>query len=315
MQCEDILPKVSVIIPIYNVEPYLRRCVDSVISQSMENIEIILVDDGSTDGGAQICDEYAAKDCRVKVCHKQNEGLSSARNIGIEMATAPFILFVDGDDWVESVFCETPYRIAISNSADMVLFSYNSISMEGRISKADITAYQGTMSELEALRFNVYSACFAWIGLYRRELFDDIRFPIGMTHEDVGTTHRLIHASNRVCLIQDHLYNYRVHRPGSITETQGMQGIKDVRAMLTSKINDLCSWGYEELAQKDALTLVIKYGWRQEEQKSFVRIVRKIKGLWPAGFDWKQKLFLTSFKISPLLFDFLCFVTKRRIRV
>ena len=160
MQQKDFAPKISVIIPVYNIEPYLKWCIDSVIGQSVEDIEIVLVDDGSTDCGAKICDEYAAKECRVKVFHKPNEGLYSARNKGIEMATAPFIMFVDGDDWVESVFCEKPYKNAIRTGADVVLFSYNNIYADVRISKTDMTDYQGLMNEKEALRFNIYCACF-----------------------------------------------------------------------------------------------------------------------------------------------------------
>ena len=313
MQQKDFAPKISVIIPVYNIEPYLKWCIDSVIGQTLEDIEIILVDDGSTDRSGCICDEYAANDARIRVIHKQNEGLSAARNAGLTASKAPYIMFVDGDDWVEYDFCETPYRIAVKNNVDVVLFGYNSVFNDGRIAKIETQAKRGELSEAEALRFNVYCACFAWMGLYRRELFDGIRFPIGVTHEDVGTTHRLIHAAHKIYLINDHLYNYRMNRPGSITTSWNDQSHLDVKEMLTRKTSDLCNWGYEELAQKDALTLMVKYGWRRPDQKSFVEIVRKIKGLGPNEFDWRQKLFVALLKISPWLFDAACVATRKRI--
>ena len=118
------MPHVSVIVPVYNVEEYLRKCIDSIVAQTLKDIEIILVDDGSTDGSGTICDEYASQDKRVRVVHKINGGLSSARNTGIEAASAPFLMFIDSDDWVEPNFCEKPYLAAKNNNADLVLFSF-----------------------------------------------------------------------------------------------------------------------------------------------------------------------------------------------
>ena len=103
------MSKISIIVPVYNVEPYLPKCIDSLISQTMEEIEIILVDDGSTDRSGKICDAYAEADDRIRVIHTQNHGLSCARNEGIDASTATYIMFVDGDDWVERRFCEIPY--------------------------------------------------------------------------------------------------------------------------------------------------------------------------------------------------------------
>ena len=116
------MPKVSVIIPVYNVESYLRKCVDSIIGQTLINIEIILVDDGSTDRSGSICDEYRRQDGRIQVIHKANGGLSSARNVGIDAASAPYIMFLDSDDWAEPGFCEIPYDAAVDTNSDLVIF-------------------------------------------------------------------------------------------------------------------------------------------------------------------------------------------------
>ena len=160
----------------------------------------------------------------------------------------------------------------------------------------------------------MYGECFAWVKLYRRELFDTIRYPVGMTHEDVATTHRLIHAARRIYSLDDHLYHYRIDRPGSITAPLNNRSRSDIREMFASKIRDLCSWGYEELARKDALTLLVKYGWRNPEQKPYVEIVKRIKGWGPAEFSTAQKLLAAAFRLSPALFDLICAATNKRIR-
>ena len=114
-------PLVSIIVPIYKVEPYLRRCLDSIVNQTYTNLEIILVDDGSPDGCPQICDEYAAKDKRIIVIHKENGGLSSARNAGLKIASGAFISFVDSDDWVNDHYIETLYLAQNKFNADLVI--------------------------------------------------------------------------------------------------------------------------------------------------------------------------------------------------
>lgn len=315
MHQTDNNPKVSVIIPVYNVEPYLRQCIESILSQTMEEIEIILVDDGSTDGSGQVCEDYSAKDNRIKTIHKSNEGVSAARNDGIIASCAPYIQFVDGDDWVEADFCEAPYAVAIRNSADLVLYTYNKVDCDGHIKKFETNTKEGLLSESEALRFNVYCQSFACGGLYRRELFDSIRFPIGFTFEDVGTTHRLIHAANRISFLNKPIYNYRINRPGSITTSWDNRRHRDVREMLTRKINDLCSWGFEEYARKDALTLTEKYGRKGAEQKPIVEIVNRMKGNAPEDFSQEHTMMLKAFHFSPLLFDLLCVIKRKRIRI
>ena len=309
------MPKVSVIVPVYNVEPYLRQCLDSIVSQTLKDIEIILIDDGSTDGSGEICDEYKREDHRIRVIHKVNEGLSAARNDGIDASTAPYIMFVDGDDWVEPEFCETPCRVASNNKADLVLFSYNKVFNNGRIKRTDARTQQGPLNEAEAMRYNVFYACYAWIGLYHRKLFNDVRYPIGMIQEDVGTGHRLIHAARDIRFINAHLYNYRVRRKGSITTAWDAKRNSDVKEMLTRRVNDLSSWGYEEFARKDALSLLVWFGWKQDDQKRFFDIVRRTEKSPTVDYTWKQRLQLLLFMKSPVLFDVFCVFTGMRVKI
>lgn len=308
----DSATKLSVIIPVYNVGPYLRQCIDSVIGQTLSEIEIILIDDGSLDESGRICDEYAATDQRIKVIHKKNQGLACARNDGIDASTAPYVMFVDGDDWVEPDFCRRPYEEAVENDADMVLFTFSRICNNGRALNTDTKAAAGLLSEADAIRFNVCIWDAAWVGLYRRDLFNQVRYPDGRYYEDTGTSHRLIHEAKRIVLINESLYNYRVQRPGSIITDPKTREHPDRRAMWESRVADLRSWGYEEYAQLDAFRMLVRYGWRKQEQKVFVDVVDEMSGQIPSCFSRKQSMMLQIYRISPILFDGICILMRKR---
>ena len=209
------MPLVSVIVPVYNVSNYLVKCLESLVEQSLKDIEIILIDDGSTDDSGMLCDIYAQNDNRIRVIHKSNEGLSQARNDGIDFSSSPYIMFVDSDDWVDRQFCELPYKEAIENNADLVLFHFNK-AIDNTIIPKNTNSITGLISEKEAIYFNINYAPASWLGLYKKALFNDIKFPSGKLFEDVGTTHKLIHEAKRICIVNKCLYNYRVSRPGSI---------------------------------------------------------------------------------------------------
>ena len=171
---DDILPSVSVVIPVYIVEPFLRKCVDSVINQTLNDIEIILVDDGSTDSSGDICNEYRARDPRVRVIHKQNEGLSCAKNDGIDVSTAPYIMFVDGDDWVHKEFCERPYNAAKNKNADLVVFR-GCVVKNGKQRKGKDRPV-GLVDAETAVK---YGGSVSWNKLYKRDLLKKFKFPKG----------------------------------------------------------------------------------------------------------------------------------------
>ena len=305
-------PRVSVIIPVYNVEKYLPQCIDSLIHQTLSDIEILLVDDGSTDESGIICDEYSKHDTRIRVIHKINEGLSSARNVGIEESTAPFLMFIDSDDWVEPYFCEKPYRAAKKYDADLILFSFNSIQLDGNIIRKVTGMQEGPLSEEEAIRYNVFFAHAAWLGLYRRELFNQIRYPVGKLYEEAATSHRIIHTAQRIWLINENLYNYRSGRPGSITTEPETKNHSDLCEMLLVKATDLHNWGYNQYALPVAITLLAKCGCKSPEGRQVVHMVRSMNDHVTAELNWRQKAMFRVLKISPLLFDLISDVTGRR---
>lgn len=307
------MPKISVVVPVYNVEKYLEQCLESIIHQTLEDIEIILVDDGSTDKSGEICDYYATQDKRIRVIHKPNEGLSCARNDGIDNSTANFIMFVDSDDWVEPDFCSCPYKEAVENDSDLVLFIHKRVD-GNKTSVARTKLKSGILSTEDALYYNTAVTNGCWIGLYRKSLFEKVRFPEGKYYEDVGATHRLIFFAKKKCLIQKCLYNRRICRYGSITTDPLTRDHPDLREMFTRKINDFQSWGFNNLAQLLAFSLLIIYGWKRSDQKYFVSVVNGIENPIPDIFSLKMKIMLGVYRVSPVVFDLICIMTGKRTK-
>ena len=202
---------VTVVVPVYNVEKYLKRCVDSLINQTYKNLEIILVDDGSTDNSGKLCNDYAKDDSRIKVVHKKNGGLSDARNAGIDIASGKYISFVDSDDWLTIDAIEIlynnikKYNAEISSASMIEIFSdKNNIIIEP---KYECTIFD-TISGLENMMYLHGITNSACAKLYKTELFDDIRFPKGKLYEDLGTTYKVYAKSSKSVLINRVIYYY-----------------------------------------------------------------------------------------------------------
>ena len=231
---EEVLkenPAISVIIPVYKVEPYFERCLQSVRNQTFGNIEIILVDDGSPDNCPALCDAAAAEDARIRVIHQKNSGLSAARNAGIEAARAPWLMFVDSDDIVLPSFCEKALEMVTRSGADLAAFRWQCFVREGDSFPEQDQLYEEGLYEKEAalqLLAEGYVWDYAWNKIYRRELFDDVRYPVGEIWEDVGTTYLLFAAAGRIWLSREVLYEYRLRCPSlsrGMTYSQAIEGI------------------------------------------------------------------------------------------
>lgn len=201
--------KISIIVPIYNVESYLSRCIDSLLQQDYANIEIILVDDGSPDDCGRICDEYAQRDDRIKVIHKQNGGLSSARNAGLDVMTGDWVMCVDSDDWVEPNYCSYALDDALEMESDIVVFGYNDCypthtEPQKNVARDIKLTPKQAIGELHGGKI----LSFAWNKIYKASLFDGIRYPLGRLYEDIGTTYKLFAKANSVALTTGITYNY-----------------------------------------------------------------------------------------------------------
>ena len=224
---------VSVIIPVYNVAPYLREALDSVIGQTYKKLQILIIDDGSTDGSGLICDEYK-NDTRVTVIHQINLGLSSARNTGLELARGDYVCFLDADDAFHPEFIEILVQNMTAGNSDISVCKYSIEYSEGRITETSRRQFalpsleQGTYGKAEALRalVNRRLNTSVWNKLYRKALWDQIRFPDGHNYEDLDTFYRVLDVSSSIYVSDIILYYYR-RRSGSITQTATMQNVND----------------------------------------------------------------------------------------
>jgi glycosyltransferase involved in cell wall biosynthesis len=208
---------ISVIVPIYKVEKYLKKCIDSIINQTYRNLEIILVDDGSPDYCGEICDDFKLKDERVVVIHKENGGLSDARNVGLDIAKGKYIMFVDSDDYIAENMVYKLYSTLRENNADMSLCGHIYVDENGNLVNSHGEIKDEVISGTDALKKNIDGEiCTAlWSKLYRTNLFQTIRFPFGKLYEDKFTTHLIFGKCKRVSCVSDRLYFY-LQRNGSI---------------------------------------------------------------------------------------------------
>lgn len=220
LEAHNMKPLISIIVPVYKVEPYLKRCVQSILAQTYPHWELILVDDGSPDRCPQMCDEFAAQDHRISVIHKANGGLSDARNHGLDASKGDYIFFVDSDDYIHSKTIEAMTGLSIGNNADIVQCSYirgeedcfPEIKESSKVSCFDKHAIFSSPKQRPILCAK----------LYKSHLWRNLRMPVGITHEDEATTWKLYYRSNRV-IATDTPYYYYYKNP------QGIMGSEDRR--------------------------------------------------------------------------------------
>lgn len=260
--------KISVIVPVYNVEQYLGRCVDSILEQTYQNLEVLLVDDGSPDSCGDICDKYAKEDSRVRVLHKENGGLSDARNAGIELATGTYVAFIDSDDWIEPQMMEVLYTTLLCHDADIAECSYRNLyadmDMEETACTGDVTVGDNIFA-LEAMLDWHYFKPNAWNKLYKKSVIGSIRYPKGRIHEDEFTTYKFFYQAKKLAYIDFSFYNYDRRRPNSITGEKFSEANLDACwafrervdffeahkiKKLEKKMNDIYCWQVLEAAYK-----------------------------------------------------------------
>lgn len=201
---------ISIIVPIYKVEKYLKRCVNSLLAQSYSDFELILVDDGSPDNCGNICEEYAAKDTRIRVIHKENGGLSDARNAGLGIAKGEYIAFVDSDDWVATNYLETLHKVIELTDSDICeceVFKTTGEIEKYEKSEEKYTSYSSEKA-LELLICDKILHQYVWNKLYKRSCLKDIRFAMGKTNEDEFWTYQIFGNARRITKISNVLYYY-----------------------------------------------------------------------------------------------------------
>lgn len=214
-----VLHKISIIVPVYNIETYVAKCIKSILNQTYQNLEIIIVNDGSTDKSGKICEYYSQQDRRITLINQTNQGLSMARNNAIQISTGEYIGFVDGDDWIEHDMYDLLYKNIIQHDADISICGFT-LENNNDYSCAEIQQERSPIIILEgyekmANHISTNINC-VWDKLYKHSLFNDIKFPKGKLFEDVFVTYKLIDRANRIVQSPEKKYHY-VDRKSSIT--------------------------------------------------------------------------------------------------
>lgn len=254
------MPAISILVPVFQAEPFLRRCLDSLISQTHDDLEIILVDDGSSDGSETICDEYATKDARIQVIHQGNAGVSAARNVGLDAAKGEYILFVDSDDWIEQETCSSLLSTARRHLADIVCFGHVEERSFGETIIHKVES-PGVISKDDFMRSLVWGddvfQVMLWNKLFSRNLFDGLRFTEGRIHEDLEIMHKLVHRADLTYATNQVFYHYVRRDQGSITSNLLLpKSIKDRIYANKERLSFLYIY-YPELIDKQ-LTMTLR---------------------------------------------------------
>ena len=306
---------ISVIVPIYGVEKYLNKCVESIIGQTYCNLEIILVDDGSPDGCGEICDEWANTDKRVKVVHKENGGLSDARNAGLQIATGELISFIDSDDYIEPTFFETLYNAMQQSGAEIAECGTRYVGEDGEVLK--IRASQdGEFDTLTALtklinEQGLYQT--VWNKLYRRQVIEGILFAKGKYNEDEFWTYRVFDRGNKIVSVEQPLYNY-LQRGSSIIgvgynirRLDGLDALYE-RMQYLSKYDELKNVLYQSFALECLwhLQSVLRAFNGEDRKQTANKIIKMIKDTPKVKqkdltLNTKYKLWYNFLRFSPTL--------------
>lgn len=217
---------ISIIVPVYNIEVYIGQCIESVLHQTFRDIEVLLIDDGSTDRCGDICEEYARIDNRIRVFHTTNKGLSAARNLGVREARGEYIGFVDSDDWIDPDMYEILLRRLEETAADISVCEIWREYANG--SKAGKCIQETVYTSIDAIRALILHKIndTVWNKLYKKRCWSEIEFPVGHIHEDIVTLYRVFQKASLVSHIPNRLYHYRM-RNGSIMHNYSMERIKD----------------------------------------------------------------------------------------
>lgn len=309
------MPQISVIVPVYNVEQYLSRCLDSIINQTYRNFEVILVDDGSPDKCPEICDYYALQDNRIKVIHKENGGLADARNEGIRASSGEFITFIDSDDFVSFRYLEVLLDGITRHNADIIIAKFQRFESKNNIknfviiddwkllSKEDVFQKYTSLNTSEAMPF--ISSCNK---LYKRSLFDDIEYPKGFYYEDAYTSYKLLDKAKTIVVTSNQLYFYFINPESIMGQSFNNKHLEMIDAFQQA-IQYFNKEGNAEIATMLYVPLLMReiYCWwgvktilknKEESQRllaifrSDCKILPRVKTL---SIFWKMSLKLFSF--------------------
>ena len=303
-------PAVSVIVPVYKVEQYLDKCVQSILDQTFRDFELLLVDDGSPDKCGEMCEAWAKKDGRIRVIHKPNGGLSDARNAGIGQASGDYLLFVDSDDWIEKDMLATLYGLIREADADMACCNFRSVNEDGSQHWDDAVITPGVWTEEDFWKqffsSNAQTYCnVAWNKLYKKELFDTVRYPVGRINEDVYILYDLVSQCKKIAAT-DQIGYYYLFRAGSIMNRSGsLRKLTNPEAYINRAraFADRQLWYFSEESLMCAVhnMLLGDFGEGGKKSKEYRAVKREAKTVFSRLFrrmSLKRKISLSLFFIS-----------------
>lgn len=322
-------PKISIIVPVYKVEEYLHKCIDSILAQTFTDFELILINDGSPDNCGRICDEYARKDSRVSVIHKENGGQASARNVGIDMAKGEYIGFVDSDDWIEPDMYELLYNLCTENDCDIsnicsIIYFKDRIQKNG---SHPLVIHSRSEAMKAMLMGELYDEV-VWTKLIKRTLLEDIRFPIGIVYEDTAFTYKVIHKSKKVCSIGAPKYHY-IKREES-TMDRAKKNIRIDAVLIYDEMFKFMDKYYPDLTSlvslklaNSALVIMNDISSHKEfktYKRHFITVTNVLNSYYSTlmrlnDFPRNVKILLTASKCHPFFYKFLINQISRRMQV
>ena len=233
------MAEISVIVPVYKVEKYIKRCIDSILTQTFRDFELILVDDGSPDKCSQICEKYAQRDERIVVLHRENGGLSAARNTGIDWtflnSESKYITFIDSDDWIHPQYLDILYQAVINMKSPVSVVGFKRVENfeAGKLYKEDCIPELEVLAAEDFFINHEWNFNYAWGKLYERSYFVEVRYPVGKNYEDTFTTYKILFAGKKVAFIDYPLYYYFYNKEGishslwNPSELAVMEGIRE----------------------------------------------------------------------------------------
>ena len=303
---------ISIIIPVYNANKYLVKCIESILAQSFQKFEIILIDNGSTDGSAEICDAYAAKYNNIKVIHKENGGVSSARNMGLDICEGKFITFIDSDDWIHIDYLQTLRNLILDNSADIAICEYLRVDNENIVDE-EISPNFETLTKIDSFN-KIYTEKYINMivvhgKLYRKNIFDNLRFPVGKIHEDEYMIHKILFKAEKIIYTDSKLLYYR-HTPNSIMtskfDEKQLHFIEAIEDRLNFCLANDLEFLIPKIEDQYAYELMSNfYKVKASNIKYKKEICKEIKlklfNLNSKNLTTKRKLLIDLFRISPSL--------------
>lgn len=319
------MDKVSIIVPVYNVEKYLEKCIESILAQTFKNIEVILVNDGSSDKSGLICDKYSLIDRRIKVVHKKNTGVSDSRNYGIKVSSGKYIAFIDSDDWVDKEYINILYSNLIKYNADISVCDFIRENNESKPKQLLKEKKEILFTNIEALN-QIYGELYVqmiavvWNKLYKREIFNDLKFPIDKIHEDEYLTPIALYKCNKIIYTNKQLLHYR-DTPNSIMNKKFNVKRLDYLYVLESRMKFFKENMLDELYKKNVCTylekvmefyFLVKRSDIENKKNIMKELKNKLSNLnknLDIKLPKKLKIEMVLFKVYPNLYYLMIWIT------